>query len=156
MQMQGAHVLRRVDPLMPAQFYKTYSVKAPLETHWRKATCEEVDCDGYRFGFVTTVDIGTDLGQKQYDFLTHDKKRSYSMQNVGDRLFKFVYAPGNICMNYADHRAPIGKPPLLLVVGGDWRGNPMHAPTIRHRTVENWTEDFSLHQGKLADNIKKG
>lgn len=148
--------LNRLQPKMQPQNYKTYSVRAPLSSHWAKATCEEVDCDGWLYGFVTTVDVGTELGQRQFHFLTHDKRRSYSMQDIGAGLFKFVYRPGNICMNYQEHRAPIGKPPLLLVVGGDWRGNPLHAPTIRHRSVDNWVEDFSLHQNRITDIIKKG
>jgi hypothetical protein len=149
--------LNRIQPLLPPQHYKTYSARAPLSTHWRPATCEEVDCEDYRYGFVTTIDVGTELGQRQFDFLTkRDKKRSHTRQNVGNGLWKFVYKPGTICMKYQDHRVPIGMPPLLLVVPGDWRGNPMHAPTIRHRSVENWVEDFALHQDRLAETAKRG
>lgn len=147
--------LNRIDPLMPPAFYKTYTARAPLATHWRPATCEEVECDGWKFGFVTTVDVGTELGQRQYHFLKHDKTRSYSVQNVGAGLFKFVYKPGNRCMSWEDHKAPIGRPPVLLVVGGDWRGNPRRE-VRRHVRLDNWVEDCALHQDKLATAAQKG
>lgn len=156
MQIQGAVQLNRHIPKRGPESFKTYTTVAPLSTHWRPATCEEVDCPDYLKGFVTTVDTGTELGQRQFHFLTHDKKRSYSMQNVGAGLFKFVYKPGNICMRWNEHRLPIGRPPLYLVRGGDWRGNPRRVPTVRHRTVAHWIEDFSIHQDMIATAIQRG
>jgi hypothetical protein len=146
----------RIEPLAGAQAYKTYSVRAPLATHWRKATCEEYECDDFIYGFVTTIDANTELGRKQHYFLTHDKTRKASAQNIGDGLWKFVYSPGNKCMKFYEHRVPIGRPPLLLVTGGDWRGNPMHVPTIKHRSIENWVEDCATHQDRLSTAHKRG
>jgi hypothetical protein len=156
MNMQGHVQLNRIPPQAGPEAYKTYSWRAPLSTHWRPATCEEVDCPDFLNGFVTTVDTATDLGQKQYHFLTHDRKRSYSMQRVNDTLCKFVFRPGTICMRFRDHRAPIGRPPLFLVSGGDWRGNPRQIPTTRHRTAENWIEDFSDHQDRISTAVQRG
>lgn len=137
-------------PLAGPQLYKSYSVFAPPKSHFRRATCEEYECDGYMFGFVTTVDTSTELGQRQYHFLTHDKRRTYSMQRPSLTLVKFVYKPGTICMGWDSHRVPIGRPPRLLVADGDWRGNPT-GRFRRHDRIEHWVEDFGLNQEKLVD-----
>lgn len=148
--------LNRIEPRMGPDSYITYSQRAPLGSHWREATCEEVECYDFQSGFVTTVDTSAPLGEKQFYFLTHDPKRSPSIQRVADTVFKFVYKPGTICMKFYEHRAPIGRPPLYLVSGGDWRGNPRQTPTVRHRSVENWVEDFSEHQDRIATVAQRG
>lgn len=142
-------------PLMTPDHYKSYSVLAPPRTHWRPATCEEYECDGWVYGFVTTVNLATPLGQKQYDFLSHDKSRSYSMQRISMELIKFIYGPGNICMNWDQHRIPVGRPPRLLVASGDWRGNPT-GKVVRHTKIEHWVEDFGENQQKLAEQQERG
>lgn len=146
----------RIPPNMGPESYKSYSMRAPLATHWRLGTCEEYECEGFLHGFATTVDTSTELGQKQYDFITHDKERSPVMQRVADTLFKFVFPPGTPCFKRSEHRVPIGRPPLLLVLGGDWRGNPRQIPTIKHSRIEDWVDDFAIHQGNLAQAIQRG
>lgn len=151
LQSMSAHPI----PVGPPEAYNSYTVAAPPRTHWRKASCEEYECQGFLYGFVTTVDLSTDLGQRQYHFITHDKKRAYTEQRVTMNLVKFIFKPGTICMNYDEHVVPIGRPPKLLVMGGDWRGNP-RGFYRRHDRIEHWVEDFGLNQDKLADIHRRG
>lgn len=151
--LTGSFNHNNIRPLGGPQHYKSYSMRAPIRTHWRLATCAEYECEGYVHGFVTTVDLTSDLGQKQYYYLTHDKERSYSMQRVTRDLVKFVYGPGNRCFNL--HRMPVGRPPRLLVVGGDWRGNPRRERTV-HTNVDDWVDDARNHQDKIATIIQRG
>jgi hypothetical protein len=141
---------------MEAANYKTYTWQAPLRTHFRPATCEEIDCEAYIYGWVSTFDLSTDLGLKQYEHCRRDKERSFSMQRVSMNMVKFIYKPGNRCFRSKDHRAPIGKPPRFLVVGGDWRGNPRGTPTRVHRNGMEWAEDFAEHQQTLAERMSRG
>ena len=140
---------------MGPQNYKTYAMSAPLRTHWRQATCEEYECEQFQHGFVTTIDVGTELGQKQFDYLTHDTTRRAVMQRISLTTVKFTYGPGNRCFNYGEHRIPIGKPPKLLVLGGDWRGNPS-GQVRRHTRVEHWVEDSAGHLDHLAEIVRRG
>lgn len=153
--MRGAILLNRIEPVAGPEHYKSYSVRAPVKTHWRSATCEEYECDAFLRGFITTVALTSDLGQKQYHYLTHDKTRAYSMQRVGADIVKFIYGPGNRCFKSDDHRVPIGKPPRLLVVGGDWRGNP-RKEFIVHSRVDDWVDDCREHQEKMATILRRG
>lgn len=149
---------RRHVPQLGPEFFKTYQWTAPVRTHWRPATCEEFECEDFLKGFVLTVDLSTELGQKQFHYVTHDKSRKHSMQRVTATLVKFVYGPGNDCFEpkRSTHRVPIGRPPFYLVSGGDWRGNPRGTPRFMHRRPEDWIDDFATHQDKLAEVQQRG
>jgi hypothetical protein len=149
-------MVTRYAPSAGAEHFKSYVWSAPRQSHWRKATCEEYECDGYLHGFVTTVDLSTELGQKQYHFITHDKTRRWVEQRANEFLVKFYCGPGQRCVSWNEHRVPIGRPPFLLVAGGDFRGNPHRIPTIRHRNYDDWVDDWATHQQKLADRVKRG
>jgi len=143
-------------PQGPPQAYKTYGLSMPLKTHWRSATCEEADCAAYRCGWVSTFDLSTDLGQKQYAYCKDDRTRSFSVQRPSLNLVKLTYGPGNACFDAGKHRVPLERPARLYVADGDWRGNPWRTrPRVHHR-AEDWVDDFSTHQDRLAAAIQKG
>lgn len=146
----------RPAPAMDPQYYKTYGMSRPLRTHWRPATCEEVSCEAYRCGWVTTVDLSTDLGRRQYHFITHDKSRRHSEQRVTATLVKLVFGPGNPCFRRGDHKLPLERPARFYVAEGDFRGNPRRIPVRVHHNGSDWAEDFGLHQDKLATAIGRG
>jgi hypothetical protein len=157
----GDRLVSRIRPAMEPEYYKTYTMDLPLRTHWRFATCEEYECDDFVNGFVATIDTSTELGRKQYHFLTHDRTRRHSIQRVTETLFKFVYGPGNRCFRNVEgddrrHKLPNGRPPFYLVAGGDWRGNPRGTPTMIHRRPEDWADDFANHQDKLSEVFRRG
>lgn len=152
----GQALVSRIEPAMGAHAYKTYGMAMPLRTHWRSASCDEYGCDAWRNGWVTTVDLSTDLGRKQAEYIRHDRTRRASEQRSGPAEVKFVFGPGQRCFRAADHRAPLGRPPRFVVTGGDWRGNPRGIPARVHRNGTDWCEDFAEHQDKIASAIGRG
>lgn len=142
----------RLVPQLPAQAFKSYGVRYPLATHWRDATCQEVECPAYRLGWDSVVDVSTELGQAQFDYLFHDKSRSFTTEKVGGTLVRFHYPPGNTPFKGPEHahRVKADRPPLMVVTGGDWRGNPRGDATVVHKNAEEWADDFSTHQDRLA------
>ena len=151
----GHTSVQRIVPQMPVQAYKTYGMSMPLASHWRPATCEEVDCEAYRAGWVTTIDLDTELGRKQYHYCTHeDRSRSYSEQRVTMTLVKLLYKPGNRCFRSGDHRLPLERPVIFSVRGGDWRAATTSVRT--HVRAEDWIDDFAEHQDKLATAFQRG
>lgn len=145
----------RIEPLMPVQNYRTYGMSMPLSTHWVPATCEEFDCAAFLNGWVTTIDLSTELGQKQYHFLTHDKTRTSEQEKLPGTLVKFTFAPGNTCFSKSEHKLPLGRPASFYTRGGDWRGNPGGERRV-HKRAEDWIEDFSENQDRLNDLIERG
>lgn len=147
----SAH-LSRPDPLMPSEAYKTYAVVSPLSTHWRPATCAEVDCPHYLKGWRTRVETLT-------PDLLHAAKtsgRRYTVQQVADGETYLVFPAGQSCFAVSRHRMQAGRPPLFVVRDGDYRGNPRGTKTRVHMSPDNWLDDFATHQQAIADEIEKG
>lgn len=143
-----------VEPVGPPQAYKTYTMRFPLKTHWRKATCEEADCRAFLFGWVTTVDIGTDLGQKQFYFITHDRERSCTVSQLNERLYEFTFGPGQRCYASSTHRVRLERVPKFLVTPGDFRAKV--GPSRVHTRGEDWIDDFANHQDRLNTRLERG
>ena len=110
----------------------------------------------YINGFTLTIDISTPLGQKQYDFCTHDRERSYTIDEQGMYVRHFIYPPGTRGFAGAvhDHRLPVGREPLLFVRAGDWRR--YLAPAYQHAYVDDWVEDFAENQNRITEIQKRG
>jgi hypothetical protein len=150
--------LNRIVPRLGPEHYKTYTISAPLRTHWRRATCEEYECDDFLYGFVLTIDTTTDLGMRQLEFVRYDKSRKGSIQRLSEQIIKVTYGPGNQCFEpkRSTHRVPVGRPPFFLVHGGDWRGNPRGTETLVHRRPVDWVDDCATNQIRIADVHKRG
>lgn len=137
---------------LPASERKTFSILMPAETHWRKATCEEVACPRFLEGWKVRVEL-----------LTPQQK--HGIKRGGWRYLEHVLGPGETwwefeagqrCFLAADHRIQLGKPQLYVVRDGDWRGNPRRTPTHRHKRPETWVEQFAEHQDQLARAREQG
>lgn len=155
MNSHGARILRtvngRIPPNLPPQAYKSYSWRQPLRTHFHRVNCEDYGCKSYRNGWVTLVDISTELGQAQYHYLTHDKSRRHIMERIGG-LISFTFPPGQEFFDGSpehQHYRLTGYDPVMLIHGGDFRGNPRGTPTQVMRS-EDWLDSFANHQEKLA------
>ena len=142
--------VNRILPVLGAHAYKSYALRRPLTTHWRQATCDEVGCADWQHGWVTTVDVSDELGQRRYHFITHDRTRRHTVDHAGDSLYRFTFGPGQTCYRADEHRTRIDRPPLFLVTGGDWRGNPRGTQPVVHTSAENWVDDFANHQERLV------
>lgn len=149
--------INRVAPAMPAEAYKTYEVSAPLRTHWRPASCAEFECSASLRGWETLVDVSTDLGVQQAAYIRSGRSgRAYVEERRGDTLVAFLFKPGQPCFKTSEHRVAVGRPPLYVVRGGDWRGNPRGETPRVHTRPEDFVDDFATHQGRLADAIQEG
>jgi hypothetical protein len=152
MNARGAAQLNRITPKLPAAAFKSYSWRQPLATHFRKVTCAEFGCKAYRHGWVTLVDVSTELGQRQYHYITHDRTRRHHEEKTGTGLISFTFPPGQEFFAGSpqhEHRRPIGYDPVTLVHGGDFRGNPRQTPS-RVMRPQDWVDDFATHQETLA------
>jgi hypothetical protein len=146
----------RIEPKLPAGAMKTYAIIAPRSTHFRPATCAEVDCPHYLNGWRTTVDMSTELGQRQAYHIAHDAGRSYQVEKVSATLVAFTFPAGQRCFRSADHQVRVGKPEIYVVREGDWRGNPRRAEPRVHKRPADWVDDFANHQDRLATRHAQG
>lgn len=146
-------MIHRLTPALPPQAMKTYALAAPLQTHFRPATCAEVDCPNYLHGWRTVVDETSELGREQAAYIRTQAGRRFEATREGG-LTTFTFEAGQEC--FATHQQPLEREPIYLVKEGDWRGNPRGTSPRVHTRPEFWVEDFGTHQQHLADRIKEG
>lgn len=137
--------------LHPAQ-RKTYAILAPQDTHFRPATCAEINCEAYMKGWQ----LHKEILSPELLHTVETSGRSYREVHVREGETWMVFAPGQPCFAAAAHRLRLDKPELFVVRGGDFRGNPLNVRTTVHSGADPWVDDFATHQDKLADEGKKG
>jgi hypothetical protein len=138
----------RLPPAGPPQAYTTYELSAPLTTHYRVGTCEEAGCLAHHDGWVTVVDERAGLGRRQAWYIRSKAGRQFTEQRTPDGHTEFVFPAGQRC--FREHQVPLEREPLYVVRHGDYRQSRIER---RHRSGEDWVDDFANHQNKLADLI---
>lgn len=158
--MRFKRVVNRIEPRHQVTEVKTYSVAAPPATHWRTATCIEVECKANAEGWLTVLD--PNIHGAQLNYIRLHSGRSYAevtdpllRQEIGipAGMVALWFAAGQKC--FAEHRVPVWREPILIVRDGDWRGNPT-GRSRSHVTRDNWVEDFAEHQDRVARQHERG
>lgn len=143
--------MNRLPPQGRVQDYKTYQIVAPLKTHWRPATCAEVNCPQYEKGWQVRVENLTPE-------MLHAAKtcgRKYSELRVADGETWLVYEAGQSCFRASQHRVKLDRQEIYIARDGDWRGNPT-GRVLKHTRPENWVDDFQSNSEKLIDLRERG
>lgn len=146
--------LFRIQPEGPPQAYRTFSIRTPLATHTRQATCAEVGCAAYEHGWVTIVDETEPNGAAIASYIRHQAHRAYREDHTTTGT-RFTFEPGQKCFAASEHRISLDRPEIFITRDGDWRGNPT-GRTRRHARAEDWVEDFALNQINLAERMARG
>lgn len=144
---------QRLPPALPVTAMKSYTILAPLSTHYRAATCEEVACPNITHGFRVVVDEQTDLGQRQAHYLRKLSGRAFTETREAG-LTVFTFAPGQRC--FTEHRVRRDRPERYFTRAGDWRGNPTGQRPYEHTRPEYWVEDFAENQDRIARIVERG
>lgn len=138
------------------ELFRTFGIVSPLATHWRPATCAEVDCSAHAYGFQVTCDLRTQLGVDQARYIRDKAGRAFTHRFTDDgRVIKFTFPAGQRC--FVAHRLPLGRPALFVVHNGDHRGagrRPVDGR--RYDRPDQWVDDFAGHQDKLATAARRG
>lgn len=140
----------RLEPAGPVQAYKTYELRAPHTTHFRKASCAEVECEAWRNGWVTSIDVNTALGGQQANYIRLHSGRVFTVAELNN-LVAFTFSPGQEC--FREHHVPLEREPFYVVRGGDWRATVGGG---RNLSAVNWVDDFATHQERIKTEIEKG
>ncbi len=124
--------------------YRTYQIVAPVSTHFRPATCEEVDCDAHKHGWKTLVPSNSD--QALY-IRSGASGRRFTEHALEGAVTEFIFEAGQQCFGASKHVIPLERDPIFNV-----RENGL---TRRHTRPELWTEDFAGHLDTVR-RIKEG
>lgn len=143
--------MNRIPPQGRVQDYKTYQIVSPLKTHWRAATCPEVQCAEYERGWKLRVE---GLAPE----MLHAAKtsgRKYTELNISATENWLVFEAGQPCFRARLHKKLLDKQEIFIARDGDFRGNPT-GNYRKHTRPEFWLEDFQEHQDKVARQIERG
>lgn len=143
--------MNRIKPVGRVQDYKTYQIMSPLSTHWRPATCAEVDCPNYLKGWRLRVE---GLPPE----MLHTAKtsgRKFTELHVAEGENWLVFEAGQPCFRASEHRHILDKQELFIVRDGDFRGNPT-GNVRKHTRPEFWVEDMSENLDKVAQQFQQG
>lgn len=121
---------------------RTYQIVAPRSTHFRPATCAEMQCSGYVNGWKTVLPAG----DPRVDYIRSASGRRFTEQ-AGDGIVTFAFEPGQQCFSSADHVISLERDPHFRV-----RENSL---TRTHTRGDLWQEDFAGHLDKVKK-IREG
>lgn len=141
---------------LPPELFKTFGIRRPAKTHWRPATCVEVECDAHANGFRVTCDLRTVLGLDQARYIRDKAGRAFTHQFAEDgKVVAFTFPAGQKC--FIDHRVPLERPALFVVRNGDHRGSGRRRPERRvFDRPDQWVDTFAEHQDRLATAAQRG
>ena len=119
-----------------------YRILRPLETHWRPATCEDVDCTAYSRGWATIVPEVS----PQARYIRQHSEREFTEESTEGGLVAFTFPPGQQC--FKSHKLPREDTAPLFT---------KETPG-RHRRLgfENWADDFNEAAYQFNEWKKRG
>ena len=136
-----------VDRRFGPNAFETWSMRP----WFRTATCSEAQCEGWRNGWVTTVDEGTDLGRMQADYIRHESGRRFLESRTDTGLTRFVFGNEQRCFSSEDgsHRVQAtDREAVFLRAGGDHRA-VIGTPYVYDR-VDQFTDDLYTTTDKIT------
>jgi hypothetical protein len=141
--------MSRIIPSLPPQAFKTFAMSAPLATHFRRATCEEIDCQHYLLGWRTIVPADS----PQAAYIRGGSGRRFTEARQPGGLAEFTFEAGQACFAAADHRIRLERPFRFLVASGDWRQS---FGQREHTRAEDWVDEFANDLDRVRTDRERG
>ncbi len=129
--------MNRIQPIGGVSSYQTYQIKAPIATHWRKATCAEIECAHYLNGWRVRLESLP----PEMVHAARNSGRKFTELHVSAEENWLVFEAGQACFQESAHKVPLDRQELFIVRDGDWRGNPT-GRVRQHTNPEHWVEQM--------------
>lgn len=121
----------------------------PPETHFRPASCAEVNCDHYLNGWRVRIEgLPPELVHA-----ARTSGRQYTELPVAEGETWLVFEAGQACFKAATHRTNVGRAPLYVV---DTPADNGRARRRIHTSNDSWADDLHSHTDALLGAINKG
>lgn len=133
-----------------ARWFHNYAIRAPQATHWRKATCEEVDCEAYQNGW-TLREEALDDGLR-YAVL-HSGRRYRRVQITAGETY-LVFDAGQPCFKALAHRVRLDREALFLRGRGTYRN--FHIQTAKRFRPADFVEDMQAKFDRVRADRQRG
>lgn len=146
----------RIAPQGPTHAYQTYAIRTGLDTHYRKATCAEIDCPDYLNGWYLKIE-GTP--QELLHIATHCGKR-YRQGEVliegQTQAFKaLIFEAGQPCFRESTHVKSLERPEFFYVGRGDYRSFTTRKAKLFDRP-DQFVDSMQTELDKIRTRIERG
>lgn len=138
---------------LPSEAFTTYQVARPVLTHWKVATCAQVDCERRARGWRMAFDLADPQKRAAAKWIKHHSQRAFTVESQDGDIVTLAFAAGQDC--FETHHASLERDPIFVIRGGDQRGNP-RGTQARVLSGISWRDDFGEHQQTLADTQERG
>lgn len=136
----------------PVQHQRTFQIDQPLETHFRRATCQEVNCKAYANGWKMGFDL-TDPEKVAAARAIRDKSGRTFTVELADNKVIMTFPAGQRC--FVTHRVSLEREPIYIVRGGDFRGNPRRERTV-HKTADSFVDRWDNELSTIKEIQERG
>lgn len=125
---------------------RLYIKRRALQTteHFRDATCEEVGCAHYLFGWVTVLPVDSE----HLAFIRTSPGREFTEHRNGPGLIEFHFKAGQRCFRASQHKIQNGRPPTLLVQRKD--------RIAVEQEPERWVGEYNEETARAHAEYKQG
>lgn len=152
-------MINRAAPVRRVDQMKTYGLSAPQATHYRRATCREVECVNYANGWRSGFDVTDPVKANAARLIRLHSGRLFTIEEIRGgplntvQMVIFTFGPGQEC--FQQHSVALEREPVLYVRDGDWRGNDTGFKHVFGSNVD-WVDDFGEHQEKIKAAFEQG
>ena len=98
------------------------TVYTPLPSHWREASCGEVNCPHWEHGWVTTLDLGPDqpvhelqMNQTRAKYIREQSGRAFTERWEGSTVI-YTFQAEQKC--FRQHKLPVARDPIFVHLPG--------------------------------------
>lgn len=140
---------------------QTYAIRSPLATHFRKATCEEVDCSAWRNGWTLLIDgLSADLyytathsGRKYREVLITASEVMAPLYPTAGRYL--VFEAHQPCFASNSHRVTLERPAFYFV-GRHPKQQPLQIARARQLNDVDFVDHMQEHLDHIREEIERG
>jgi hypothetical protein len=152
-------IINRAAPVRRVDQMKTYGLSAPQATHYRRASCREVECVNYANGWRSGFDVTDPVKANAARLIRLHSGRLFTVEEIRGgplntvQMVIFTFGPGQEC--FQQHSVPLEREPVLYVRDGDWRGNDTGFKHV-FKSNTDWVDDFGAHQEMIKGAFEQG
>lgn len=130
--------------------FTTFTMHAPLATHFIELPCKVAQCKRYVHGWTTVLDPKREehLPLIQHIVSGRSGRRWSYGENTPEGYLSFVFPPGQSCFRNSHHQRDESKDELYVVRRGDFR-TPYGQRDPKAMSPDLWLETFANNQNAL-------
>tara|TARA_R100000808_G_C2124537_1_gene135030 strand:+ start:229 stop:621 length:393 start_codon:yes stop_codon:yes gene_type:complete len=118
----------------------TYRAIKPIATHFRQATCQEVNCLNYTRGWKTILPVN----HEGINWIRQSNYRYNEVTDLDNNMVEFIFEAGQNCFKQSKHVISLDKPAIFAI---------QDANGLKKQEANEWIDKFDNHLTKLKGEI---